>query len=56
MPTRGEALIFGGLPCVVGLPLTPAYISPPVTERAAVPATGSAGIDTDERALVIVGS
>jgi hypothetical protein len=45
-PTRGDHLMFGGFPCVSGAPLTPAYIRPPVTVRAGVPATGSAGIVT----------
>jgi hypothetical protein len=38
---------------VVGLPLTPAYIRPPDTGRAGVPATGSAGIVIEESALVM---
>ena len=52
MLTRGDALIFGGLPCVVGLPLTPAYCRPPTTLRADVPPVGSvlAGMTTGRRA------
>ena len=39
---------------MIGFPLTPAYIRPPATARAAVPATASAGITTDDSAFVEV--
>ena len=38
------------MPCVLGLPSTAAYIRPPLTCRAGIPATASAGIVTDESA------
>src|SRR5262245_39303303 len=57
-PMRGDHFIAGGLPCEVGLPLTPAYIRPPLTLRAAVPPVGStlAGITMFDSALLAVRS